>query len=143
MTTNEIIDELNRLKINGSEDYAQLDRLDELMAVLAQNPDGYLACAAMLNVLEQHPQVEFGVPGQLVHTIESYRGYYENLLLASLDRQPTATTIWLLNRIINAAVDPGKSQLVARLHRLRTHPHADAQAQAEAEEFYRFQKREA
>lgn len=143
MTTSEIIDELNHLTIDSSEDYVQLDRLDELTALLVQNPDGYLAGEAMLNVLERHPQVEFGAPGQLVHAIESYRGHYEALLLTSLDRQPTATTLWLLNRIINAATGDEKSQLLARLHRLRTHPRADALAQAEAAAFYRFQTREA
>ena len=139
MTTTNIINELNRLTIDSSEDYARLDRLDELMAHLSENHDGQLACEAMLNVLERHPQVEFGAPGQLVHTLESYRGQYEGLLLASLDRQPTAMTVWLLNRMINAATGPEKNQLVAHLHRLRTHPRADAQAQDTAEAFYRFQ----
>jgi hypothetical protein len=139
MTTDEIIDELNRLTIVGSEDYTRLDRLDALTALLAQNPDGYRACEAMLSVLERHPRVDFGLPGQLVHAIESYRGYYESLLLNSLDRQPTATTIWLLNRIVNAATGAEKSSLVARLHRLQMHPHADARARAEAEAFYHFQ----
>lgn len=143
MTTNEIIDELNRLAIASSEDYAQLDRLDELLAQLQQNHDGQLACAAMLNVLERHPQVDFGTPGQLVHAIESYRGHYEHRLLTSLDRLPTSTTIWMLNRIINAATAAEKSPLVAHLRRLQTHPHADAQARAEAEAFFRFQTKEA
>jgi len=143
MTTSEIINELTHLAITSSEDYTQLDRLAELTALLAQNPDGYLACEAMLNVLERHPQLEFGTPGQLVHAIESYRGHYEARLLASLGRQPTATTVWLLNRVINAATAAERSQLVARMHRLLTHPRADAQAQAEAAEFYRFQTGEA
>lgn len=139
MTTDEIIDALNHLTIACSEDYAQLDRLDELTTQLQQNHDGQLACAAMLNVLERHPQVDFGAPGQLVHAIEGYRGHYENLLLASLNRQPTATTIWLLNRIMNAVTDAERDQLVALMYRLQTHPSADEQAQVAAEEFYRFQ----
>jgi hypothetical protein len=143
MTTNEIIDELNHLSIAGSEDYAHLDRLDELTALLAQHPDGYLACEAMLGVLARHPQVGFGTPGALVHAIESHRSHYEDFLLTSLDRQPTATTVWMLNRIINAAPGAEKSQLVARLHRLQTHPHADEQARAEAAAFYRFQTKKA
>lgn len=143
MTTDEIIDELSRLTIAHSEDYARLDRLDELTALLAQNADGYLACAAMLAVLERHPQIAFGTPGQLVHALESYPGHYENGLLASLDRQPTATTVWLLNRLLNAVRRAGRSPLVACLRRLRTHPRADAQARAEAEAFYRFQTKEA
>ena len=139
MTTANIIDELNQLAIDSSEDHARLDRLDELMARLVENHDGQLACEAMLNVLERHPQVDFGTPGQLVHTLESYRGQYEGLLLTSLNRQPTAMTVWLLNRMINAATGTEKNQFVAHLHRLRTHPRADAEAQDAAEAFYRFQ----
>ena len=143
MTTDEIIAALNHLAIASSEDYAQLDRLDELTVQLQQNHDGQLACAAMLHVLERHPQVAFGAPGQLVHAIESYHGHYENLLVTSLDCQPTATTVWMLNRLINAAIGPEKDQLRAQMHRLRTHPRADEQAQAAAEEFDRFQTGEA
>ena len=143
MTTANIIDELNYLTIDSSEDYAQLDRLDELTALLPENHDGYLACEAMLEVLERHPKVEFGTPGQLVHTIESYSGQYEDLLLASLDRQPTFMTVWMLNRLINAATGAERNQLVANLHRLRTHPRADEQAKAAVEEFYSFHTKEA
>ena len=73
------------------------------MAGLQHNHDGQLACEALLRVLERHPYLEFGTPGQVVHTLEGYRGQYEALLLASLDRRPTVMTTWLLNRLLNAA----------------------------------------
>ena len=139
MTTAQITTELNQLTIRSSEDYVQLDRLAELTGLLAQNHDGWLACAAMLHVLERHPQVEFGAPGPLVHALENYRGQYEKLLLASLDRRPTATTIWLLNRLLHAATGAERQRLTTLLHRLATHQLADKSAQAAAEEFYRFQ----
>ena len=141
MITDEIIGRLNHLTVESSEDYAQLDYLGELAAHLESNHDGQRACQAILSVLERHPHVDFGTPGQLVHALESYRGHYETLLQASLDRQPTALTIWLLNRVINAA-GPEKPLLLAHLRRLRGHPRADAQAQAAIEEFYRFQEGE-
>ncbi|RYY09877.1 MAG: hypothetical protein EOO36_21500 [Cytophagaceae bacterium] len=139
MTTADIVAKLNRLTISSSEDYAPLDRLDELTSLLAHNPDGQLACGALLAVLERHPHVEFGTPGRLVHAIESYRGHYEELLLASLNRRPTATTVWLLNRLLNAARGAEWNQLLDKLDRLRNHPLADEQAHAAAEDFYRFQ----
>ena len=142
MTTPEIIAELNRLTISNSEDFGQLDRLDELTALLRQNHDGQLACDALLHVVERHPQVDFGTPGQLVHTIESYRGYYEEKLVASLDNRPTFTTVWLLNRLLNAASGSERGKLLDQMSRLRTHPLADEQATAAAESFYRFQTRE-
>jgi len=139
MTTAAIINELNYLVISSSEDYAQLDRLAELTNSLAQNPDGYQASGALLELAERHPQVEFGVPGQLVHALETYRGHYETLLLASLDRRPTATTIWLLHRLLNAAEGQEKQVLIAKLKSVLTHPLADEQAQAAAADFDRFQ----
>jgi hypothetical protein len=122
MTTAEIIAELNELTVNNSEDCAQLDRLAELTNHLQQNPDGQLACEAILRVLERHPQVEFGAPGPLVHALESYRGQYEQLLLASLHRRPTATTIWMLNRLLNAATETARPSLIDLLHHLQKHP---------------------
>jgi hypothetical protein len=139
MTTAALLNELNHLAISSSEDYAQLDRLAELLNLLAQNPDGYQACGALLALAERHPQVEFGAPGQLVHTLETYRGHYEPLLLASLERRPTATTIWLLNRLLNGAEGSERQLLIAQLKSLLTHPAADEQAQAIAQDFYCFQ----
>jgi hypothetical protein len=141
MTTTEIISELNYLTVDSSQDYAQLDRLDELTAGLGQNADGLLACEALLQVLERHPQVEFGAPGSVVHALENYPGQYTELLLASLARRPTPTTIWMLNRLLNAATKAEKQRLLPHLKRLRQHPLADEPARGAAEEFYRFQTR--
>lgn len=139
MTTAEIIQELNHLIISSSEDYPALDRLAELTAHLPQNQDGQLACEALLRVLERHPHVAFGAPGPVVHTLESYGGQYEDLLLASLNRQPTSTTVWMLNRLLNAASAATKNQLTDQLSHLRSHPLADQETRAAAEDFYRFQ----
>jgi hypothetical protein len=137
MITAEIIAELHQLTIRSAEDYAQLDRLGELTNLLPQNPDGQLACEALLGVLERHPRVEFGAPGQLVHTLENYRGQYEKLLLASLARRPTATTTWMLNRI-NATAGSERQRLIGIMHATGKHPLADEQAKAAADEFARF-----
>jgi hypothetical protein len=139
MITAEIIAELHQLTIRSAEDYTQLDRLDELTDLLPQNPDGQLACEALLGVLERHPQIEFGAPGQLVHTLENYRGQYEKLLLVSLARRPTATTIWMLNRIINATAGAERQRLIDIMHAVGKHPLADEQAKAAVDEFARFQ----
>lgn len=138
MITAEIIAELHQLTIRSAEDYAQLDRLDELTDLLPQNPDGQLACEALLGVLERHPRVEFGAPGQLVHTLENYRGQYEKLLMASLARQPTTTTAWMLNRIISITAGAERQRLIGIMHATGKHPLADEQAKTAADEFARF-----
>ena len=130
------------MTVESSEDYDKLDRIDELTKLLKKNKDGHLACEAMINLLERHPQVEFGTPGQPIHTIESYGAHYEDLLLASLDRQPTFMTIWMLNRIINATKGFRKEKLVYQIKSCMTHPSADKQAKDYASNFYEFQTKE-
>ena len=130
------------MTIDGSEDYDNLERIDELTDLLKKNKDGHLACYAMLNLLERHPQVEFGTPGQPIHTIESYSGHYEDFLMESLDRRPTFMTIWMLNRIINLAKGSKKDKLIDKLKSFMTHPSADEQAKVAAKDFYTFQTKE-
>jgi hypothetical protein len=62
------------------------------------------AIEPVLQFMEVHPAVDFGTPGPLVHFIERFRGRgYEEVLVQSIHRRPTAHTLWMLNRLINAA----------------------------------------
>ncbi len=139
MSTLEIIQELSDLKITASDEDTQLERIQTLTELLRQNPDGFMACRTLIDLLERHPEIEFGTPGEPVHTLEHFAGRYEVLLLESLKRRPTSMTIWMLNRMINAAVEPEKTQLWDALKSCITHPLADAQAKEDAAEFYAFQ----
>ena len=56
----------------------------------------------LLQLFERHPVAYFGDPGAIVHFIEQFDGEYENALAASVKRTPTSTTVWMLNRCINA-----------------------------------------
>ncbi|MBN8789439.1 MAG: hypothetical protein J0I84_20350 [Terrimonas sp.] len=142
MKTKDIIDELNQMTITDSEDYDSLKRIHELTDLLRQNEDGNLACEAMINLLERHPQVEFGTPGQPIHTIESYSGHYEDLLMKSLDRQPTFMTIWMLNRILNVETGSNRHRLIGKMKSYMTHPLANEQARETAKGFYFYQTSE-
>lgn len=56
----------------------------------------------MFRLLESNPDVDFGIPGPIVHFMETYyKKGYEKLLLESINRCPTNQTIWMTNRIIN------------------------------------------
>lgn len=139
MTTQQIIDELNETTISNSEDYEQLERINELVTLLKQNPDGQLACEALINLLERHPNIEFGTPGEPIHSIEKYEGYYEGLLLKSLERKTTFMTIWMLNRIINAKKGEQKAKLIEKMKSYQTHPLADVEAKKSALDSYKYQ----
>ena len=125
MTTNEIIEKLKSLKIENSEDYETLELIEELTNSLRQNFDGILACEEMINLLERHPNIVFGTPGEPIHTLEYFKGYYEEYLMNSLEKRPTQMTVWMLNRIINGKSKEEKPLLIQKLNNCINHPLAD------------------
>jgi hypothetical protein len=55
-----------------------------------------------LTFIEEHPDLDLGSPGAIVHRLEqSSLEFYVPLLLASINRKPTLHTLWMLNRVIN------------------------------------------
>ena len=60
------------------------------------------AVEPLLQLFERHPIAYFGDPGAIVDFIEQFGGEYENSLAASVKRTPTISTVWMLNRCINA-----------------------------------------
>ncbi len=56
----------------------------------------------ILNVMENNPYLDYGMPGPLVHFMEKfYKNGYEELLINSVSKKPTLQTIWMINRVIN------------------------------------------
>lgn len=89
---------------------ASIDETDEAdISVIYDSVDtimneGYKseAIEPLLQLFERHPLAYFGDPGAIVHFIEQFNGEYENFLAESVKRTPTSTTVWMLNRCINA-----------------------------------------
>ncbi len=95
----EIIESLKELQILTEDDF---DILNDLCEEIEQNVEGNKAIKPLLGILESHPYVDFGLPGNIVHTLESFfRKGYEDELVNSLQRTPTLHTVWMLNRVIN------------------------------------------
>lgn len=60
----------------------------------------------ILKLIESNPSVDFGNPGILVLFLESlYDCGYEELLIESVLRSPTAHNIWMLHRCYNDEKD--------------------------------------
>ncbi len=89
---------------------ASIDEYDEAdISVIYDSIDaitnaGYKseAIEPLLQLFERHPIAYFGDPGAIVHYIEQFGGEYEDFLAESVKRIPTSTTVWMLNRCINA-----------------------------------------
>jgi hypothetical protein len=63
----------------------------------------------ILRFMENHPNIDYGMPGPLVHFIESRisngegQNHYVRLIIESIERRPTPHTVWVLNRLLNLA----------------------------------------
>lgn len=77
----------------------------------------------ILRFMEQQPNLDYGSPGPLVHYVEQfYRQGYDDLLRESVERRPTAHTIWMLNRLINCCrSEEARQPLVELMKRSRVH----------------------
>jgi hypothetical protein len=95
------------------------------------------AVGEVLNFMERHPSTDFGAPGALVHFVERfYRNGYEEKLLESVNRKPTAITVWMLNRLLNGAKTEAERQALWRaLDGVQANPLADSSATQMAKRF--------
>jgi hypothetical protein len=91
----------------------------------------------VLRFIEGHPGIDYGMPGALVHFVETFYGKgYEALLLDSVERKPTATTVWMLNRVLNGTkAQAVRARYVAAMEAARSNPRADPNAQPLATQF--------
>ena len=142
MKTIEIIEELNAMEIDDSNEDEMIERVDMLMRDLSKNDDAQTACEAMINLLERHPHADFGGPGAIIHTIEDHIGHYEKFLFESLNRKPVDSTLMLLQRIINAEKDPSEIKRLLKIFKeCAKHPLADKQVKHSVNEYLIYRKK--
>jgi hypothetical protein len=89
---------------------------------------------AILQFMESHPEIEYGIPGSLVHFVEAFPNYQEKII-ESVERKPTPHTLWMLDRVITAEQDQRqRDALIAVLRRALENPAADLRARDRASE---------
>ena len=99
------------------------------------------AIAPILQLFENYPDIDYGMPGPLVHFLESfYKNGYENKLIESIKRKPTLHTLWMLNRIINSVNEEEKLNYISILKSVAESPKVDASVQAEARHYLDLQQ---
>ncbi len=133
MTPKEISEQLERIAC--AEDFASssTDLTDDWRTANV----GFEAVEPILQFIEKHPSIDFGLPGALTHFVERFYGNgYERELLESISRNPTQQTIWMLNRVINGTKTPAeKQQLVAAMADAKLHPKADPDTLSQINKF--------
>lgn len=122
-----IISQLERF-VPDDEDNAY--PLSELLTGLESLPDRHLAIEPMFRLMERFPEADLGSPGPLVHKIEAMPDY-RSQLLKSLGRCPTDLTVWMVNRILNAALSEADRRTWLEQLRLAA-PDAEATATTRA-----------
>lgn len=108
-------------KIENATDEYEVDEfiMEESVEVIKNAGYGIEAVEEMLLLMERHPLVEFGVPGAIVHFVETFYGKgYEDLLVQSVKRNPTIHTVWMLHRLINDPKATRKKEFVSLMQEI-------------------------
>ncbi|HEX5103189.1 MAG TPA: hypothetical protein VFV87_05230 [Pirellulaceae bacterium] len=98
----QLIEDIKAYQPSGNEN----DDLDRLYAITESYESmGGLSRAVpvIIDAFERFPEAWWGNPGPLVHLVEHCGGHVD-LLIDSIRRTPTPTTVWMVNRILNAAI---------------------------------------
>ena len=77
---------------------------NEILLAIQNEDDSIEYVDNLLCFIEDNPDIDYGMPGPLVHYMERYyNNGYEELLYNSIKRSPTVHTLWMLNRILNSS----------------------------------------
>lgn len=109
---------------------------DEVVQQLEERADAFDAVEPILKLMENHSDIDYGVPGPLVHFLERfYTKGYEEKLVDSLLRKPIIHTVWMLNRIINNCDLASKRYFMDVLEKVISMPNIDNKVFLIAEHF--------
>ena len=116
----------------------------QLTAKWEGDPKGFEAVEPILRFMENHPDVDYGTPGPLVHFVETFPNYEEKLI-KSVERQPTPNTLGMLNRVINSKRNDAQEwrAAIAVLERVLENHAADAMTRSRARDYLKYQMRDA
>lgn len=123
MTEYDIRDQLEQ--IASDRNFAM--RSAELTDMWSSYGVGVEAIEPILHFIEEHPSIDFGAPGALVHFVERFcRRGYEERLITSIKRKPNTTTVSMLNAVINGTQEHNaKLQLIEVMQAVGLNPLAD------------------
>jgi hypothetical protein len=115
-----------------------IERLDKLCDEVSETQLPADCASILFRTMERLDGADLGSPGPLVHTLEGWRGAYEEILAESVRRKPTPLSVWMVNRILNSK-PPDRDAWIALLRGIAEHPLASEESKAQAEQFLRHQ----
>ena len=113
---------------------------EEALSQIIQTEDSAELIKQILNFMEANPDIDYGMPGPLVHYMERYflKGY-EELLYESVSKSPTSHTLWMLNRIMNSPKLPDRDKYIELLKSVSKKENIPQNVREEARSYYEFQ----
>ncbi|MCH5195185.1 MAG: hypothetical protein J1F28_00640 [Oscillospiraceae bacterium] len=119
----------------GSDDF--IYAMEEKMSLIKDEGAGIETVTPLLQIMERHPLDDFGMPGAMVHFIETFYPSYEPYLIESLKRRPTLHTVWMFNRCINATSK--KDEYLSLMKEIVNREDIEKEIRNSAQEFVDFQ----
>ena len=116
MTREEIIKALEEGITSWGMYQVNYDVMDEIN--VSEDPFSYVK--PILELIGAHPDIDFGAPGELVHFVEKFNNMgYEELLIESVRKSPTAHNIWMVHRCFNDENNPMHDEFVKLIQELK------------------------
>ena len=131
-TKEEIISRLQNAAKEDEEYYMD----DDLIDAINEYPEPFELVEPILEIIGTHPRVDFGMPGDLVHFLEQfYKHGYEELLVSSVRKNPTAHNIWMVHRCFNDVNNPKREMIVELMKKLKDDSSVSMDIKKEIDEF--------
>lgn len=131
-TKEEIITRLQNAAKEDEEYYMD----DDLIDAINEYPKPFELVEPILEIIGTHPRVDFGMPGDLVHFLEQfYRHGYEELLVSSVRKNPTAHNIWMVHRCFNDVNNPKREMFAKLMKELKDDSSISMDIKKEIDEF--------
>ena len=131
-TKEEIITRLQNAAKEDEEYYMD----DDLIDAINEYPESFELVEPILEIIGTHPRVDFGMPGDLVHFLEQfYKHGYEELLVSSVRKNPTAHNIWMVHRCFNDVNNSKREILVELMKELKDESSGSMDIKKEIDEF--------
>lgn len=126
------------IKCIKEEDYY---RTEEMLNLVQLRCDAFKYVDRLLRFMEDNPEIDYGMPGPIVHYMEKYYLLgYENSLYDSIARKPTSHTLWMLNRILNSADLVDREKYLTLLENVAKSKEVSNDISEEAAYYLRFQQ---
>ena len=81
------------------------------------------AIEPLLSFMTKYPDLDYGMPGALIHFIESFpEAAYIDFLIRCIQKQPTEHNVWMLLRIMNTWESSRQDEYIGIMKTALLHP---------------------